>query len=181
LSRNLQTAFLAVAALWVVFFANYLIPADLRLYGIWPRQVDGLSGILFCPFLHANFRHLIANSFGLFFLLFLSLSLSKKMTGMALVIIVLLGGGGVWLFGRPTAVHIGASGVIFGLLGFMLFVGVFQRRWKALAFSLLVFLLYGGMLMALFMHRPGLSWTGHFFGFLAGVIAAWTTRAVKRG
>ncbi len=179
LSRNFKTASLALAVLWIVFLANYLLPVDLRLYGIRPRRIDGLSGILFSPFLHVNLRHLIANSFALFFLLFLSLSLDKKMTGLALIIIILLGGGGVWLFGRPHTVHIGASGVIFGLLGFMLFAGIFQRRWKALFFSLAVFLLYGGLLLTLLVQRPGVSWTGHFFGFLAGVAAAWATRSTK--
>ncbi|MBW2141917.1 MAG: rhomboid family intramembrane serine protease [Deltaproteobacteria bacterium] len=129
--------------------------------------------------MHANIQHLIANSFAFFFLLFLSLSLDKKRTALALIIIIILGGGAVWLFASPHTIHIGASGIIFGLLGFLLFTGIFRREWKALVFSALVFLLYGGLLVTLLIHKPGISWSGHFFGFGAGVVAAWITRPVK--
>lgn len=176
LRRNIEIALAAVALLWVIFLTDWFLPADFRLYGLRPRRVDSLPGILFFPFLHANVQHLAGNSGVLLVLLAVSLSLNRIWTLEALVIIILGGGAGVWVFGKPNTVHIGASGVIFGLIGFLVFIGLFQRRWKTLAVSLLVAALYGGVLLTLFLYTPGISWSGHFWGFAAGVFAAWLMR-----
>jgi membrane associated rhomboid family serine protease len=178
--RNIQTALAAVVILWLVFFVNLAVPIDLRLYGLRPRHIDGLAGILLTPFLHVDLRHLIANSGILFVLLAVSLSFSRKLTFRAIWIIILVGGGLVWLSGKESTIHIGASGVIFGLIGFLMCLGLFRRDWKALVISLVIFLLYGGVLQSLFIYVPGISWTGHLFGFLAGVLAAWWTRAARK-
>ena len=176
LRRNIEISLAVVALLWVIFLADWFMPADFRLYGLRPRRVDGLAGIVFSPFLHADFRHLLSNSGALLVLLAVALSLDRKWTAEAVAIIILCGGGGVWLFGRPNTVHIGASGVIFGLIGFLVFIGLFQRRWKTLAVSLLVAALYGGVVLTLFSYASGVSWSGHFWGFAAGVLAAWWLR-----
>ena len=84
-----------------------------------------------------------------------------------------------WLSGKSNTIHIGASGIIFGLIGFMMFIGVFRREWIALIVSLAIFFCYGGLLLSLLVHQPGISWEGHFFGFLTGVMAAWWTKAEK--
>ena len=118
--QNLQTALAAVTILWLVFFIDFASPMDLRLYGLRPRHLDSLAGIVFMPFLHADLRHLIANSGILFVLLAVSLSFSRKLTFGALWIIILVGGGLVWLSGKEGTIHIGASGVIFGLIGFLM-------------------------------------------------------------
>ena len=178
--KNLQTAFWLVAILWLVYIIDYCLPVDLRFYGLRPRQPDSLPGILFMPFLHADLHHLIANSGVLFVLLAVSLSFSRKLTFKALAIIILFGGGLVWLAGRGDAVHIGASGVIFGLIGFLMCLGIVRRDWKALVTSVIVIVFYGGALQSLFIHTPGISWTGHLFGFLSGVLAAWWTRAARK-
>jgi membrane associated rhomboid family serine protease len=173
--KNIRIALLTVMLLWMIHVLDLLLPMDLRLYGLQPRRIDGLWGILAAPFLHGGFGHLIANSGALFVLLTVSLSFSRKLTIMAVLIIFLLGGGLVWLFGSSNTVHIGASGVIFGLMGFLMFIGIFRREWNALLLSLAVFFFYGGALLSLLIHQPGISWTGHFFGFLSGVLAAsWT-------
>ena len=176
IAKNIRTAFIAIAALWLVYFIDFFLAADLRHFGLEPRQVDGLWGILFMPFLHANLNHLIANSGVLFILLSLSLSYSRALTIRALLTIVVLGGGMVWLLGSGGTIHIGASGIIFGLIGFLMFLGVFRREWKALIFSIIISILYGGALFSLLIYVPGVSWTGHVFGFIAGVVAAWWTR-----
>ena len=178
--KNLQTALAVVAILWLVFFINLALPMDLRLYGLRPRHIDSLVGILLTPFLHVDLRHLIANSGVLFVLLTVSLSFSRKLTFVALWIIVLVGGGLVWLLGKSDTIHIGASGIIFGLIGFLISLGIFRRDWKALVISLLVLLLYGGALQSLFIFVPGISWTGHLFGFLSGVLAAWWMRSARK-
>ena len=178
--QNLQTALAVVAILWLVYFINFILPVDLRFYGLRPRQLDGLTGIIFTPFLHVDLRHLIANSGVLFVLLTVSLSFSRKLTFRALWIIISVGGGLVWLSGKEGTIHIGASGVIFGLIGFLMCLGLFRRDWKALIISLAILLLYGGALQSLFIYVPGISWTGHLFGFISGVLAAWWTRAARK-
>jgi membrane associated rhomboid family serine protease len=178
--QNLQSALAVVAILWLVYFINFVLPVDLRLYGLRPRELDSLAGIIFTPFLHVDLRHLIANSGILFVLLTVSLSFSRKLTFRALWVIVLIGGGLVWLSGKGGTIHVGASGVIFGLIGFLMCLGIFRRDWKALIISLVILLLYGGALQSLFIYVPGISWTGHLFGFISGVLAAWWTRAVRK-
>lgn len=174
--ENLMIALAAVALIWAVYLLDLVLPLDLRMFGLRPRRLDGLWGLVFAPFLHGGLRHLTANSGALFVLLAISLSFDRKSAILALAIIALGGGGLVWLFGGGNTVHIGASGVIFGLIGFLLFTGIFQKNVKALAVSAAVFLLYGGVLLALFRYVPGVSWTGHFFGFLSGVLAARLTK-----
>ncbi|QTA80232.1 Rhomboid family protein [Desulfonema limicola] len=176
LFQNIQIAFAVIAVLWAIHIFDMFFPGNLKLYGLRPRNMDHLSGIIFYPLLHGSLRHLMGNSGTLLALLIISLSLSRKMTGFALFIIIFGGGGAVWLFGSPNTVHIGASGVIFGLMGFLLFIGIFQKKWKPLIFSIVVFFAYGGVLISLFTIVPGVSWSGHFWGFISGVAAAWFMR-----
>lgn len=176
LRRNIEIALAVVVLIWAVFLADWFLSADLRLYGVRPRRVDGLAGIFFFPFLHADLRHLAGNSGALFVLLAMSLSLNRIWTAEALLIIVVVSGGGVWVFGKPGTVHIGASGVVFGLIGFLVFIGLFQHRWKTLIVSVLVATLYGGVALTLFRYTSGISWSGHFWGFVSGVLSAWWLR-----
>ncbi len=171
--QNLQIALAAIAILWLVYLINIVLVVDLRLYGLKPRDLDGLWGILVAPFLHVGLHHLIANTGVLFILLAVSLSYSRALTFKALLTIMLLGGGMVWLLGKGGTIHIGASGIIFGLIGFLMFLGIFRRDWKAVMISVVISLLYGGALLTLLVYVPGISWTGHFFGFISGVLAAW--------
>ena len=175
--KNLQLTLVILSVLWLVNFIDFVAPVDLRLYGLRPRNLEGLWGILCSPFLHGNLNHLIANTGAVFVLLFVSLTFSRKLTVIAVLAIALVGGGLVWAFGQPNSIHIGSSGIIFGLLGFLLFIGIFRREKMALVVSLAVFMLYGGALFSLFYHLPGISWESHFFGFLTGaLVASWTSR-----
>ncbi len=169
-----------VGLLWLIFLVDWMTPMDLRVFGLRPRNPDALTGIVLSPFLHGNLRHIMGNSGALFVLLLLSLSLSRRLTLIALLVILFVGGGLVWVFASPNTIHIGASGVIFGLLGFLLFLGVFQRRWTSLMLSIGVGLVYGGMLFSLFRFQRGVSFSGHLFGFLSGVLAAWLLRKGER-
>jgi membrane associated rhomboid family serine protease len=176
LSQHIRIAVGAIAVLWAVYVLNFALPIDLRQLGIMPRSVAGLRGIVAAPFLHVDIQHLVANSGALFILLIVSLSYQRSITLKALLIIMLLGGGMVWLFGKGGAVHIGASGIIFGLIGFLMCLGLVRGDWKALIISIVVTILYGSALYSLLMYIPGTSWSGHLFGFLSGVLAAWWTR-----
>jgi membrane associated rhomboid family serine protease len=173
---DLEITLVCVAFLWTVYFLSMVFPIDLRNYGIRPRSIHSLPGLVFAPFLHSGVRHLFSNSMALAPLLFFALTYSRKPALKAIVFITLVGGAGIWLFGRSHTVHIGASGIIFGLIGYLLAIGLFRRNLPALFVSLAVAFYYGWILSSLFVVLPGVSWTGHFFGFIAGVSAAWFTR-----
>jgi len=174
--KNIKLAIFAVSTLWGIHILNIILPVDFRLMGIQPRNIQGLWGILFSPFLHNDFSHLCANSGALFVLLTVSLTYSRKLTAMALIYITIIGGGLVWLFGSPGSLHIGASGVIFGLIAFLIFSGWSHQNLKAIVVSLVVCFFYGGALLSLLVVLPGVSWSGHFFGFVSGIV---TCRLVK--
>jgi len=175
--ENVGIAVACVAVLWAVYFIDLILPVDLRGFGIRPRTVHGLFGVIASPFLHSSFRHLLSNSIALVALLSISLIYSRKLTVEVVAMSILVGGGAVWLLGGRNSVHIGSSGVIFGLIGYLLTIGMFRREILALVVSCLVFFYYGWVLYSLFVVFPGISWSGHFFGFLSGVLAAWSTRS----
>jgi membrane associated rhomboid family serine protease len=179
--KNLRITVIAASVPLLVYIISFFLPFDLRAYGIRPRNIEGLWGIAFSPFLHANYGHLIANTGALFVLLFVALAFSRDLTLIAVLIIAVVGGGLVWVFSDPNTIHIGSSGIIFGLIGFLIFNGVFRREWSALVVSVVICLIYGGALLSLFYYIPGISWTGHFFGFVSGVLAAWLMKAKKKG
>jgi len=178
--RNIKVSMAFVSVMWAMHILNLFLPVDFRVYGVHPRQIDSLWGIVCMPFLHGNFTHLIANTGALVVLLSLSLAYSRKQTLKAGFIICLVGGAFVWLLGTKNTVHIGASGLIFGFIGFLLFLGIFRRDWRTLVLSVIVCFFYGGALFSLLIYVPGISWTGHFFGFFSGVFAAWWMRTSRR-
>ena len=174
--ENVELALMCVTVLWIIYFVGLMLPFDPRSYGIRPRRVDGLVGLIASPFIHAGPAHLLSNSMALAALLSISLMYSRKLTLEVVIISALIGGGFVWLLGGGNTVHIGASGVIFGLIGYLLTMGLFRRELLALGVSLVVSLCYGSTLFSLFVVLPGVSWSGHFFGFASGVLAAWLTK-----
>jgi len=175
--ENAKLALLALAVIWAVFLADWMFSLNLfQDAGIKPRRLVGLWGIPFAPFLHAGWWHILSNSLPLVVLLFVSLTFSRRLTLRALVAIIVLGGFFVWIFGR-TGVHGGASGVIFGLIGFLMGAGVFRRSWRSLLVAAIVLIFYGGAIISAVIPRPGISWTGHLFGFGVGAFMAWFTRA----
>ncbi len=176
IQKNIVITLSCIVILWIVYFLSLVLPFDLRIYGIRPRNIGGLPGLIFSPFLHAGPGHLISNTLALAPLLFFSLAYSRKLTVEAIVIIALFGGAGVWLFGQSHTVHIGSSGIIFGLIGYLLAIGLFRKELSALLVSVVVAFYYGWALYSLVAVLPGVSWTGHFFGFASGVLAAWSLK-----
>jgi membrane associated rhomboid family serine protease len=180
LAINLRITVSVIVILWVVYALNLVLPVDLRTFGLRPRDVEGIAGIFISPFLHGTLAHLAANSSVLFVLLLVSFSIGRRMTLRAVLVIAVAGGSMVWIFGEPSTIHIGASGIIFGLFGFLMFLGIFRKEPKTLMISLISFLLYGGALLSLLAPTKGISWSGHFFGFISGILAAWITRNMRR-
>lgn len=141
--------------------------------GIVPRTVTGLFGILAAPFLHGDFGHLLSNTIGLLMLGGLTMAIGRREFATVTVAGALVGGLGIWLFGRP-AVHIGASGLVFAYLGYLVLRGWYDRRFGSIALAAAVGWFYGGMIFGML---PGfspahISWEGHLFGFVGGVVAA---------
>lgn len=152
--------------------------------GIRPRMLDGLDGILWAPFLHSGFPHLISNTIPFAILSGLVLIRGTRRWISASLIIVVLGGLLVWLFAiGSNENHIGASGWVFGLFGFLVASAFFERRPLSIGIGLITLFLYGGTILFGFVPRPGLSWEGHLFGFIAGVVAAriLTAKRAKSG
>jgi len=140
--------------------------------GIRPRTSDGLRSILFAPFLHAGFVHLLANTGPLVVLGWLVLLRRVADFFLATAATMLIGGLGVWLLGAPNSIHLGASILIFGYLGYLLLRGIYERSPVAVAIAVVAGLLYGGALWGVLPGQPGVSWQGHLFGFVGGGIAA---------
>ncbi len=161
-----------VALLWFIEIVNLLLGNRLLLLGIHPRSLRGLIGVFLWPFLHAGIFHLAANTIPLVILGWLIMLDRIRDFVVVSVTTVVLGGLGVWLIAPANTVHVGASGVIFGYLGFLLLRGYFQRSAAWLVISLLVGLSYSGVLLWGMMPAPGVSWQGHICGLLAGVFAA---------
>jgi len=172
----------SLSVFWVVEIIDVVLPFwGLDQYGIRPRTERGLWGILASPFLHGGFDHLIGNSVPFLILGWLTMFRERWHFALVTVMAMLLGGLGVWTFGATGSVHIGASGVIFGYLGFLLLSGFFERRFGAILVSLGVGVAYGGLVWGVSPSRPGISWEGHLFGFLAGILAAYVAaRLAKR-
>lgn len=161
-----------VFLMWLVKIIEVLFDLDFSGFGIYPQTLKGLEGIMFSPFIHADFIHLFNNSLPLFFL---SVALFYFYSEVALKVFTwtfFLTGFLVWVAGRE-AWHIGASGLVYGLASFLFFSGIIRRYFRLIALSLLIVFLYGSMVWGIF---PGIyknvSWESHMLGFFSGVVLA---------
>lgn len=162
-----------LAIFWIVEIADFLVfNGSLDSYGIQPHNTIGLRGIIFAPFLHGGFNHLIANSIPFLTLGWLTMVQETNDFYIASIMSALIGGLGVWVFGSPQSVHIGASILIYGYLGFLLLRGYFQKNFPSIALSIFVAIVYGSLIWGVFPSQMGISWQGHLFGFIGGAIAA---------
>jgi membrane associated rhomboid family serine protease len=166
-----------IAVMWLLEIADLLLfQGALDADGIRPRTQAGLWGILSAPFLHGGFAHLLANSVPLLVLGWLVLLRGLRDFVWVTLVAVLLGGLGVWLFGGANTVHIGASGLVFGYLGYHLLRGYWERSLSAILIAVVAGLLYGSALWGILPTRQGVSWESHLFGFAGGAAAASTHR-----
>ena len=162
-----------VGVLWIEEVVDLFLGGALDRFGIRPREVAGLIGIPLAPFLHAGFPHLVANTLPLIVLGWFVMLRETWHFFAVSAVVILLGGLGVWIFGASGSVHVGASGLVFGWLGYLMLGGWFERRIPTILGSLLVAVLYGGLVLGVLPGTPGVSWESHLFGFLAGVLMAW--------
>lgn len=176
IARELKTQVMIIGGfvvlLWAIELINSLLGRALNVYGVIPRTGIGLRGILFMPFLHGNFAHLAANTIPLIVLGWLIMLRKTSDFFTVSIVTMVVSGLGIWLTGAPHSVHIGASGLIFGYLGFLLLRGYFERRISSIILSLTVGLVYGSLIWGVLPSQPGISWQGHLFGLIGGGLAA---------
>jgi len=173
IGRAFVTMCAVVPVLFAIELLDRLLPGDFEaMGGIWPGHLGGLDGILFAPFLHGDFAHLYGNSVVLIPLgTFVLAAGVARSVGVTLVI-MLAAGLGVWFLGSPDTIVIGASGVVFGYLGYLIARGLFEHSWWNIGVALLIGLIYGWQLTGILPGDPRISWQGHLFGFVGGVLAA---------
>ncbi|MCX2720696.1 rhomboid family intramembrane serine protease [Lentiprolixibacter aurantiacus] len=167
---------IAVLLIWIVFWVEVRFRVNLNDFGVYPRTLKGLRGILFSPFIHGSLSHLYNNTIPL---AVLSAALVYFYRDVALKVFLLgflLAGILTWLIGRPSY-HIGASGMIYVLASFIFFKGAFTRHYRLMALSLIVVFIYGSMLWYIFPVKEGISWEGHLAGFITGLVLAFALRA----
>lgn len=162
---------LFIAFLWLLKSIETMTGLGLVEFGIYPGRLTGLIGIPLAPLIHGSFAHLIANTLPLFVLGTIMIHTYPRSAIHAIPIIYILSGVGVWIFGRH-AYHIGASGLLYGLMAFVFTIGVLRRDRLPIAFSMISFFLYGGMIWGIFPGDPSVSFEAHFFGALTGMILA---------
>ena len=169
-----------VAIMWIVFFATIATGGALLSLGVIPRNLIGLRGILFAPFLHGSFAHLLANSIP-FAMMGWFVMLRDSRHFVPVTAAAMLGSGLMaWLLGAPGSVHVGASGVIFGYLGFLMLSGWYTRSIASIMISVLVTVMWGGLVFGVLPGQLGISWQAHLGGFIGGALAARSYRVMPQ-
>ena len=168
----------AVLLIWVVYFIEITFGFNFNKFGIYPKSFLGLRGILFSPFIHSDTKHLFNNSIPLVVMLGCLYYFYQKIANKVLITGLVLTGLLTWVLGRPSY-HIGASGIIYMLVSFIFFSGIFRKYYRLIALSLVVVFLYGSMVWYIFPTKERISWEGHLSGFLVGFLFAFIFR--KKG
>ncbi len=164
-----------IAIIWGVFLIDaVLFGINLNYFGIRPRNIGGLHGILLSPFLHGGLYHLISNSIGILVLgSLLKTSIGPKKLRLVMLLGAIGSGVGVWLFASNGLV-VGASGMVFAFLGYLFADAFFNPSLRSWLFAILSFLSYGGALFSLISFVPYISWSAHFWGFITGILLSYT-------
>lgn len=160
-----------VFVFWIVEIVEQTFGLSFVRLGIFPHHLNGLQGVLFSPFIHSNFNHLISNSVPFFILLFMLVYFYRRISYRIFFQMYLLAGICVWLAGRE-AWHIGASGVVYAMAAFHFISGIIRNDVRLLTLSAIVVFLYGGMIWGMFPINPDISWEGHLWGAVSGVAMA---------
>ena len=174
-SSTRKRGFLLLAALvsvmWLVEAID-LVAGDLDAYGIRPRDEDGLPGIAFSPFLHGSFGHLFGNTIALLVLGAVVALAGLRIIALVTLIVALMAGLGTWMVAPAGTLHIGASGITFGYISYLVVRGLYSGSALHLGAGVIVLAAWGGTLMTGLIPSEGISWQGHLFGALGGILAA---------
>lgn len=171
LSRSVTVPARLGLLMWAIFFIEINFLVDFSFLGIYPRTIFGLWGIFCSPILHGSFLHLTSNTLPLIFLGTTLYFFYERVADQVFFSCYFLTGILVWLLGRPT-IHIGASGLIYGLAFFLMFFGIFKKDFRSLFISGIILFMYGGLFYGLMPNQPGVSWESHLIGGIIGFIMA---------
>ncbi len=160
-----------VMTIWTTFWLQVRFFPKIKNLGIYPQKLEGLIGVVFSPFIHGDIEHIYHNTIPLFVLSMALFYFYRPIAWKILVFGILLSGMITWGIGRP-ANHIGASGLIYVLVSFIFFKGMFARHYRLVALSLMVIFLYGSMIWYVFPVKEGMSWEGHLGGLITGILFA---------
>ena len=161
-----------VALMWAVEVVDVIADHQLDQYGIEAREPQGLDGIVTAPFLHVGFGHLISNTIPFVIMgLLIAIEGARRLLAV-FAIVALVSGLGTWIVAPEGSIHVGASGVVFGFATYLIARGWFNRRTSQIAIGLVILVIWGGVLVGGLQPREGLSWQGHLFGAIGGVVAA---------
>ena len=167
---------IAMLLIWFVYWMELRFQMNLNHFGLYPRKLSGLQGILFSTFIHGSLEHLYNNTIPLALLLASLFYFYRKVAIKVLLFGVLFSGLITWGIGRPSY-HIGASGIVYLLASFIFFKGIFTKYYRLVALSLVVVFIYGSLLWYIFPVKDGISWEGHLGGFLTGFVLAFLVKA----
>lgn len=162
---------IGVALIWIAHGLKILLNEDWNVWGVFPRTLEGLRGIIFSPFLHRDIAHLASNTSAIFILGFVMINIYPRSVVRSMVVIWLLGGLITWLIGRESY-HIGASGLVYGMAACLFAMSLLRWEPRAMAVALFVVFLYGSLWWGLFPIVPQMSWEGHVGGAISGIMAA---------
>ncbi len=176
--RSLLFTFMLLSVLWLVKFYEVIFDVSFVEYGILPHELIGLRGILFSPFIHGDFNHLLSNTIPCFILMLVLFNTYDRVAFWVIIAIHIFGGLLVWIFAPWGGSHIGISGIIYGIAGFLVSSGLFRKDRRSISIAFVVIFLYGGMIAG-FLPEEGVSWQGHLYGAVVGAGLAFLMRKRK--
>ncbi|MBR9921483.1 MAG: rhomboid family intramembrane serine protease [Bacteroidetes bacterium] len=169
--ESLNFPLVFVGIMWVIHLLKSVLDLNLVQFGVYPRVTQGIKGIFFSPLIHSDWHHLLSNSVPFVVLSVMIFFFYRRVAIRSYILIYILTGLAVWLFGRRVF-HIGASGVVYGLLAFVFWSGIFRRSLKSIVLALIVTFLYSGYFLGVLPNQEGISWESHLLGALAGIFTA---------
>ena len=167
---------LYVALIWLIYWIEIHFGFNFNSYGVFPRTLNGITGVFFTHVIHSDTNHLINNSIPLFVLISSLFLFYKDIAWKVLIYGAILTGLLTWTIARP-AYHIGASGVVYLLFSFISFSGIIRKHYRLVAIAMVIIFLYGSMVWYILPIKEGMSWEGHLSGFLVGLIMAFTFKS----
>lgn len=160
-----------IVVMWAVHFISIILNLDLGNFGVYPRSTSGLAGIFTSPLIHADIKHLLSNTVPMIGMLTIMVMFYPRVAMKSFLMIYVLTGLAVWCFGR-SVYHIGASGVVYGLVAFVFWSGVFRKSMKSIVLALIIVILYTPMFAGILPNQEGISWESHLLGGIVGVFTS---------
>lgn len=176
LIRKIRFPIIFTVVIWFIHFVQQVAQLDFGRMGVFPRHLEGLPGILTSPLIHGSWEHLFYNSVSLLMLGGVLFGFYPRIALRSFIWLYLLSGLGVWIFAAPYSYHIGASGVVYGMVSMVFWSGVFRRNVKSIVLALIVLIVYSGFFGGIVPGKEGISWESHLLGALAGIFLAWFYR-----